>query len=34
MTEMFMETSPDVKTNEAKSIPENKTPYLLIVSIS
>lgn len=32
MKELFMETSPEVKTNEVKPIPENKTPYLLIVS--
>ena len=33
MNELFMETSPEVKTNEVKSVPENKTPYLLIVRI-
>ncbi|XP_065212098.1 DNA-directed RNA polymerase III subunit RPC8 [Planococcus citri] len=34
MNELFMETSPEVKTNEVKSVPENKTPYLLIGSIN
>ncbi|KAK7590953.1 hypothetical protein V9T40_002566 [Parthenolecanium corni] len=33
-SEMFMETSPDVKTSENKSIPENKVPYLLLGSIN
>lgn len=33
VSEMFMETSPDVKTSENKSIPENKVPYLLFVSM-
>lgn len=33
VSEMFMETSPDVKTSENKSIPENKVPYLLYVSM-
>lgn len=32
MSELFAETSPDMKVNETKMIPENKVPYLLIVS--
>lgn len=32
MSEIFMEISPDIKISDSKSVPENKIPYLLIVS--
>lgn len=32
MSEIFMETSPDIKISDSKSVLENKIPYLLIVS--
>lgn len=34
MSEIFMETSPDIKISDSKSVLENKIPYLLIGSIN